>query len=89
MAEEVLFTSLMGPSVSASLIFTGSCTRDACKLFSGQIRPQWRLKVAGRSVQLPSFVCKVNEKSTFGGGRGITRGRTGNYNHDNNLVLAE
>ena len=66
----------MGPSVSTSLIFTVSCTRDACKLFSGQIRPQWRIKVAGRPMQLPSFVCKVNEKMT------------GNDNLGNNLVLA-
>jgi len=55
-AEEVLFKSLMSPSVSASLIFTVGCTRDACKTFSRQIRPQWRIKVAGSPMQLPSFV---------------------------------
>lgn len=66
-AEEVLYESLMGPSLSTSLIFTVSCTRDACKLSNGQIRPQWRIKVAARPVQLPSFICKVNEKSTFKG----------------------
>lgn len=66
-AEQVLYESLMGPSVSTSLTFTVSCTKDACKPFSGQIRPQWRIKVAARPVQLPSFVCKVNEKSTFEG----------------------
>lgn len=59
-AEEVLYESLMGPPVATSLIFTVSRTRDAGKPFSGQIRPQWRIKVAGRPVQLPSFVCKVN-----------------------------
>lgn len=61
-AEEVLYESLMGPFVSNSLIFTVSCTRDAHKPFSGQIRPQWKRKMAGRPAELPSFVCKVNEK---------------------------
>lgn len=63
MAEEVLYESLMGPSVSMSLIFmlylSASCIRDACKRSSGQRMSQWRpslIKVAGRPVQLPSFV---------------------------------
>lgn len=66
-AEEVLYESLMGPSMSTSFIFIVSCTRAACKPFSGQIRPQWRIKVAARPVQLPSFACEVNEKSPFEG----------------------
>lgn len=69
MAEEVLYESLMGCSVSASLIFTlyfsASCTRDACKQPSEQRMSQWRtplIKVAGRPVQLPSFVKSMSVK---------------------------
>lgn len=36
-AQEVLYEFLMSLSVSTSPVFTLSCTRNACKLFNGQI----------------------------------------------------